>query len=178
MLIQIFVKFRGFNYLQSEAKIIVQNLNTNFDRYYLGNNAGFFRFYVHFFKHFISTCQNSHSEETATYSNRFHFTNILRQLILRLRPLVLSDVIDISVQTLELIDMSWPLLYNQSMALEAQDINFSPNDSNNVMIPNSLASIAYEIHDAFSLIIEQCGKGLSKKFIAGSLVMRAFQHLI
>ena len=71
-------------------------------------------------------------------------SNIFRQLIIRINPIILSKKVNLISKYLLILKEYIPILYYLPMEREENE-NFSTEDPNNVLIPSSLGPIIFEI---------------------------------
>jgi hypothetical protein len=50
------------------------------------------------------------------------------------------------------------------MEIEDHNMNFSPNDPQNVYMPDSLGPIAFEFLESFKYILKDCGENKDSRF--------------
>ncbi len=61
------------------------------------------------------------------------------------------------------------LLDQKKMEIEDHNMNFSPNDPQNVYMPDALGPIAYEFLESFYYILKDCGNNQDSRFRASSI---------
>ncbi|KRW99076.1 hypothetical protein PPERSA_11677 [Pseudocohnilembus persalinus] len=177
---EIFVVYGGFDYLENELKTVIHTLNICYDKYYLQSFQFYIPAYLNFFKNFMEFWQNSkkdlikklqiedqfddqpenldqdqdqnQSEEQLMYNQQLKVSNYIRQIIMRIQPLILNQNKVISVQSVQIFQLSAPLLFKQRMQVEQHDQNFSTNDANNVIIPDALGAITVEMLNIFKFV--------------------------
>jgi hypothetical protein len=109
---------------------VFSNLITSYDRYYLRSDSSFIKFFLGIFKNLtelITRRSDSWTKEcignTENEGKRededviYEKTNLLRQLLLRIKPLILSPHADLQVPALEIFALCAPLLHSKNIAL-------------------------------------------------------------
>lgn len=126
---------------------IIDNLTKVYDNYYLLSSN---QFQIYLLQLIISIL-NYISKQ----SSEIKEVNFYRQILLRIKPLLLSKNKEIIVFSNEIFMKILPLINNKPMNIEDNKTNFSTEDPINVTINDSLAVIAAEFFDIFIYILEK-----------------------
>jgi len=152
----------------------IKKLFFSFDQFYLEKEYDFIYYYLEFFlkiakflSKYIIVLHGEYKQQgidTEDFANhiknklQIEDLNILRNLILRIRPLILNKNVKITYKSLIILLTLIPVLNLLPLSRE-EAINFSAEDPANVQISNSLGPIFYE---TFPYLIFYLKKGSIK----------------
>ena len=101
---------------------VFQNLISSYDRFYLRSDISFLKFFLSIFRNLtqLLTRRNDWTQEKQgdMVNNKDEGegldqkTNLLRQLLLRIKPLILSQHTELQVPSLEIFSLCSPLLHS------------------------------------------------------------------
>jgi len=146
---------------------ILKTLIRCFDKYYTEEFLWVIEHFMPIFIKVLKYCKKSENNKILT-------TNTIRQILMRIKPLLGSTKNTLVVAGFMILKESFSILENREMEREESG-NFSQEDPDNVTIPNSLTAIFYEF---WPEICYQFNMGINENLVIISECMKVCEKIV